>query len=43
VQGRIRGLGGEITAMGIEQVGEMNRSEFDRYGKLVKEAGIRAD
>jgi len=43
VQGRIRGLGGEITAMGIEQFAEMNRSEFDRYGKLVKEAGIRAD
>jgi tripartite-type tricarboxylate transporter receptor subunit TctC len=43
VQDRIRGLGGEITAMGIEQFAEMNRSEFDRYGKLVKEAGIRAD
>ncbi|CAN7661569.1 tripartite tricarboxylate transporter substrate binding protein [Variovorax sp. LjRoot84] len=43
VQERIKGLGGEITAMGIEPFAEMNRSEFERYGKLVKDTGMRAD
>jgi len=43
VQDRIKALGGEITAMGIEPFAEMNRSEFERYGKLVKETGMRAD
>ena len=43
VQERIKALGGEITAMGIEPFAEMNRSEFERYGKLVKDTGMRAD
>ncbi|MCY7318265.1 MAG: tripartite tricarboxylate transporter substrate binding protein [Ramlibacter sp.] len=43
VQARIRGLGGEITLLGVEQFAEMNRSEYERYGKLVREAGIKAE
>lgn len=43
VQERIKGLGGEITAMGIEPFAEMNRSEFERYGKLVRDTGMRAE
>jgi len=43
VQARIKGLGGEITLMGIAQFSEMNRSEFEHYGRLVKEASIKAE
>ena len=43
VQDRIKGLGGEITPLGIEAFADMNRDEFERYGKLVKDAGIRAE
>lgn len=43
VQARIKGLGGEISTLSLQQFTEMNRSEFDRYGKLVKEANIKAE
>ncbi|APW36846.1 ABC transporter substrate-binding protein [Rhodoferax koreense] len=43
VQARIKGLGGEITPMTIEQFSEMNRSEYEHYGRLVKEAAIKAE
>ena len=43
VAARIKGLGGEIQPMTPEQFGEMNRSEFERYGRLVREAGIKAE
>ncbi len=43
VQERIKALGGEIATMGIEAFAEMNRSEFERYGKLVKDTGMRAE
>ncbi len=43
VQARIKGLGGEITLMGIEQFSEMNRSEYEHYGRLVKAANIKAE
>lgn len=36
-------MGGEIQPMTPEQFVEMNRSEFERYGRLVKEAGIKAE
>jgi tripartite-type tricarboxylate transporter receptor subunit TctC len=40
---RIKGLGGEIQLMSPEQFAEMNRSEFERYGRLVRDAGIKAE
>lgn len=43
VQARIKGLGGEIQPMSPEQFGEMNRSEFERYGRLIREAGIKVE
>ncbi len=43
VQERLRGLAGETSAISIEQFNEMNRSEHERYGKLVKAAGIKAE
>jgi tripartite-type tricarboxylate transporter receptor subunit TctC len=43
VQARIKGLGGEIQVMTPEQFAEMNRSEFERFGKLVRDANIKAD
>ncbi|MBO9648218.1 MAG: tripartite tricarboxylate transporter substrate binding protein [Variovorax sp.] len=43
VQDRIKALGGEITPMDIATFAEMNRSEFERYGKLVRDTGMRAE
>jgi tripartite-type tricarboxylate transporter receptor subunit TctC len=43
VQARIRGLGGEVGALGPEQFADMNRQEFERYRKLVRDANIKAD
>jgi tripartite-type tricarboxylate transporter receptor subunit TctC len=43
VQARIRGLGGEVGALGVEQFAEMNRQEFERFRKLVRDANIKAD
>lgn len=41
VQERLKGLGGEISPMTAQEFAEMNRQEFERYGKLVKEAGLQ--
>lgn len=43
VQARIKGLGGDVGGMSLEQFAEMNRNEFERFGKLVREANIKAD
>jgi hypothetical protein len=43
VQARIKGLGGEIVPMSVEAFAEMNRAEFERYGKLVRDANIKVD
>jgi tripartite-type tricarboxylate transporter receptor subunit TctC len=43
VQARIKGLGGEIQLMSPEQFGAMNKSEFERYGKLVRDANIKTE
>lgn len=43
VQARIKGLGGDIQLMSPDQFAEMNRSEFERYGRLVREAGIKGE
>jgi tripartite-type tricarboxylate transporter receptor subunit TctC len=43
VMARIKGLGGEIQPMSIEAFAEMNRSEFERYGKLVRDAQIKVE
>ncbi len=43
VVARIKGLGGEIQPLSIEAFAEMNRSEFERYGKLVRDANIKPE
>ncbi|GAB3645355.1 Bug family tripartite tricarboxylate transporter substrate binding protein [Ramlibacter alkalitolerans] len=43
VQARIRGLGGEVGTLGGEAFADMNRQEYERFRKLVREANIKAD
>jgi tripartite-type tricarboxylate transporter receptor subunit TctC len=43
VQARIKGMGGDVGTLSGEGFGEMNRSEFERFRKLVKDANIKAD
>lgn len=43
VQERIKGLGGEINPLSLEQFAAMNRAEYERYGKLVRDANIKAE
>src|SRR5258706_9441549 len=43
VRGRLTGLGGEPGALSVQQFAEMNRAEFERFGKLIREAGIRTE
>jgi tripartite-type tricarboxylate transporter receptor subunit TctC len=43
VASRIKGLGGDIQLMTPEQFSEMNKAEFERYGRLIREAGIKAE
>jgi tripartite-type tricarboxylate transporter receptor subunit TctC len=43
VQARLRGLGGEPGALTPEQFAEMNRAEYERMGKLIRDANIKAE
>ena len=43
VQARLRGLGGEPGNVTIEQFTQMNRDEYERFGKLIKSANIKID
>ena len=43
VQARIKGLGGEVNILAVEQFADMNRAEYERYGKLVRDANIKAE
>lgn len=40
VQARLRGLGGEPGDLTVAQFAEMNRTEFQRYGKIIRTAKI---
>jgi tripartite-type tricarboxylate transporter receptor subunit TctC len=42
IQQRLKGLGGEITPMSAADLAKLNRDEFERFGKLTKEANIQA-
>jgi tripartite-type tricarboxylate transporter receptor subunit TctC len=41
VQKRLEGLGGEPGDMTPAQLAAMNRAEFDRFGKLIRDANIK--
>ena len=43
VQKRLIGLGGEPGTLTSEQFGAMNKADFDRFGKLVKDAGVKLE
>ncbi|MEO8305620.1 MAG: tripartite tricarboxylate transporter substrate binding protein [Betaproteobacteria bacterium] len=43
VQARLRGLGGEPGGMTQAQFAELNRSEYERMGKLIRDNNIKAD
>jgi tripartite-type tricarboxylate transporter receptor subunit TctC len=43
VQARIRGLGGDVGTLAGDQFADMNRQEFERYRKLVRDANIKAE
>jgi tripartite-type tricarboxylate transporter receptor subunit TctC len=42
VDARLRGLGGEPGTLTTDQFSEMNRLEFERFGALIRQAGIKA-
>ena len=41
VEARLKGLGGEPGAISPAQFGELNRQEHERFGKLIREPGIK--
>src|SRR6266480_4714743 len=43
VQARLAGLGGEPGALSVQQFTEMNSAEYERFGRLIREAAIRID
>lgn len=43
VQARIKDLGGEIQTMNTAQFADMNKSEYEHYGRLVRAANIKAE
>ncbi len=43
VQAKLRALGGEPGNMGVEQFAQMNRQEYERFGRLIKAANIKME
>ncbi len=43
VQARLRGLGGEPGSLLLDAFAEMNKADFEHYGKLIREAGIKLE
>jgi len=43
VQARLKGLGGEPGTLTVDEFAAMNRAEFERFGKLIKAANIKAE
>jgi tripartite-type tricarboxylate transporter receptor subunit TctC len=40
---RIQGLGQTLSPLGSEDFGKFIRAEYDRWGKVVKASGAKAD
>lgn len=43
VQARIKGMGGDVGTLAGDGFAEMNRQEFERFRKLVKDANIKTE
>jgi len=41
VQAKLKGLGGEPGNLSVDQFTQLNRQEFDRFGKLIRQANIK--
>ncbi|MFM8589810.1 MAG: Bug family tripartite tricarboxylate transporter substrate binding protein, partial [Limnohabitans sp.] len=41
VDARLKGLGGEVSTLTPAQFAELNKQEFERFGKLIRDAGIK--
>lgn len=43
VRGRLNALAGEPGALSVREFSEMNRADYERSGRLIREAGIKID
>ena len=43
IRGRLTALAGEPGALSVREFTEMNRADYERSGRLIKEAGIKID
>lgn len=43
VQSKLKGLGGEPAQISADQFALLNRAEYERFGRLIREANIRID
>ena len=43
VKAKLAGLGGEIGNLGIDEFGAFNRSDYERFGKLIKDANVKVE
>jgi len=43
VQAKLRGLGGEPGTMTVEQFRRFNTQEYERFGRLIRDAGIKPE
>jgi tripartite-type tricarboxylate transporter receptor subunit TctC len=41
VDAKLKGLGGEVSTMTPAQFADLNKQEFERFGKLIRDAGIK--
>ena len=43
VQAKLRGLGGEPGTLLLDAFAEMNRADYEHYGKLIRAANIKME
>jgi tripartite-type tricarboxylate transporter receptor subunit TctC len=43
VKGKLIALGGEIGNLGVDEFGAFNRADFERFGKLIKDANVKVE
>lgn len=43
VQSKLKGLGGEPGQISADQFAQLNKSEFERFGRLIRDANIKID
>jgi len=43
VQGKLRGLGGDPGTLSREQFIQLQRADYDRFGKLIRDQNIKMD